>query len=37
MAVDYAAAAVSHLQAEYGLTIVQETLQTIASHTEWEL
>ena len=37
IAVDYAAASVSHPQAAFGLNVVQETLQTIAYHTEWEL
>jgi hypothetical protein len=37
IAVDYAAASVSHPQSAFGLSVVQETFQTIASHTEWEL
>jgi hypothetical protein len=37
IAVDYAVASVSHPQAEFGLNVVQQTLQTIASHTDWEL
>ena len=37
IAVDYAAALVSHPQAAFGLNVVQETFQTIASHTAWAL
>jgi len=35
IAVDYAAAAVAHAQAAFGLHVVQETFHTIASHTTW--
>jgi uncharacterized protein (UPF0332 family) len=37
IAVDYAAASASHTQAVFGLDVVQETLQTIAHRTGWEL
>jgi uncharacterized protein (UPF0332 family) len=37
VAVDYAAAAATPLQADFGLAVVQETLQTIAHHTRWVL
>jgi uncharacterized protein (UPF0332 family) len=33
IAVDYAAASASHLQAEFGLEVVKETLHTITHHT----
>ena len=35
IAVDYAAASASHEQAEFGLAVVQEILQTITYHTGW--
>jgi uncharacterized protein (UPF0332 family) len=37
IAVDYAAVSASHTQAEFGLGVAQETLQTIAYHTGWTL
>jgi uncharacterized protein (UPF0332 family) len=36
IAVDYAAASVSYPQAEFGLNVTQETLQTIVHHIGWE-
>jgi uncharacterized protein (UPF0332 family) len=35
VAVDYAAASASSAQADFGLDVVEETLQTITQHTRW--
>ena len=35
VAVDYAAVSASSAQAEFGLNVVEETLQTITQHTGW--
>jgi len=37
VAVDYAAASASSAQADFGLDVVEETLQTITQHTGWAL
>jgi uncharacterized protein (UPF0332 family) len=37
VAVDYAAASASSAQADFGLDVVEETLQTITPHTGWAL
>jgi uncharacterized protein (UPF0332 family) len=37
VAVDYAAASASSTQADFGLDVVEETLQTITQHTGWAL
>ena len=37
IAVDYAAAPASSAQADFGLDVVKETLQTITQHTGWAL
>ena len=37
VAVDYAAAAVSQVEAEFGLAVVKETFDVIAHHTGWAL